>query len=450
MIFFKSSLINLSSKKYLVNSERFLKIFKEPTPELAVGNFTAIFAIIAALKQHGTFQHPNLKVICPPFWLDAVSPRYGEENWGQTKEGLPKIARDMLEDIYPGLSSEQLLSWRQIQELRMTSLYALENIYKVPVLRGEPMIKKLNNGQFDITVTHGHQKTSWITEKNTHFYLWYKEPKKFSIQGAIQRSSTEIYQYPPGALPSDMDIIVLGDGLSVIWLAKHFATLGSTRRIICIKYPHAQLNKDVPSNSGVDYNRIITIDSDKAQLSISNEDPHLAMVYSPERQETYRGLFFTAIGVETPKNLIDAIPQEQLTSPDQWLASRWIAPKNIPIGSLMESIARWFAITENLKWGFEPQAYHDAKKFFNEVIEENCSPTLNLDIRYVDALGNTIMGFDNPLPEEKLRTFLLEIYKEVYSPTDDQISLFDKEINIFLDKRVNLLEREKFNSEFTT
>jgi tetratricopeptide (TPR) repeat protein len=59
------------------------------------------------------------------------------------------------------------------------------------------------------------------------------------------------------------------------------------------------------------------------------------------------------------------------------MASRWIAPKNIPIGSLMESIARWFAITENLKWGFEPQSYHEAMDFFNEVIKENFSEAWN-------------------------------------------------------------------------
>lgn len=444
MLFFKS--LQHIKTRHMLYPTRHLRLFKEPTPEVVAGSFTAIFAAMASYIQHGAAFHSDLTFICTKFWLDTVAPCYLNKEWGQTEDGLPFVAREMFKDIYPNHAEDELITWRQIQELRLTGLHTLEKTLKIPVYYGDPVFTQLDNKQFKVDITGGKQHTSFITGQNTHFYIWNKQPKKYYIHGVLQRPLTDIYQYPPDAFPNDMDIIVVGGGLSVIWLAKHFATPDTTRRIICLKHSNVQLIKDVPANDSVDYSRIITIDLDKADIHLAQDDPHFAVIYSREHNRTFKGPFFSAIGVETPEH---HLPISQLTSPDQWLARRWISAKNIPIGSLMESIARWFAITDNLKWGFEPQSYHEATDFFNDLLKTHFSPELNMDIRYLNALGNAVLGLANPVPESKLKGFLTQIYRDVYNPTDLQLTLFEKDIIKLLDQRLKIMDVETEFSEFT-
>jgi hypothetical protein len=364
-----------------------------PKPVIVIGNNTALFAVLASLQSHGTEKHPHLHLICPSFWLDFIHPYYWNEKWGQSVTGIPKMARDMFLNMYPTYAKNKFITWGQMQELRQTALHLIEHHYHIPIYHGDPNIKRLADGRFEIYIKNSSDQDKKLDmPSDTQFYFWYKIPNLHELEGIRQSPSTDLYQMHPSEIPEDKDLVVLGDGLSVIWLAKFFANTSTKRNIICIKPKSGKLNLNVPSNACVDPKRIITLNTNESIIKVSPEDPRMVRVYSKVYQKEFPGFFYSAIGSEIPYHLVKEVPQNQLMSPSQWIPSAWIAPKNIPRGSLMESILQWFAITNNLDWGAEPQSYHSAANQFNLFVKQHFSSQLRIDEKYFDTLDAVILN----------------------------------------------------------
>jgi hypothetical protein len=427
-----------------IQQTRQLWIKVPPVPEIVFGNNSAVFASLASLAKHGKDMHPHLRLVYTPFWLDDVHPYYLKKLWGQTKNGLPKVARDMFSEIYPEHADNNHITLGQMQQLRQTALHLLEHHYQIPVYHGEPCIERAPDQSFSVHVHRpGHKPQVFKTPSNTHFYNWYKVPRQHHLPGITQRSITEIYQQPPQSIPDDTDIIVLGSGLSVIWTAIDFATPNTSRNIICLKRASDQLNFNLPSNAAADPNRIISIDIARATISVAQDDPNLMIVYSHEHQKEFRGPFYSATGFELPSSIVTDIPQSQLTSPAKWKYSDLVAPKNITRGSLMESILQWYEETDNMEWGFEPQSYHKANNYFATFIKNNFSKDLNLDVHYFHALESAILNLNNPLPDNQVKPFLIKLYKDMYKPTSDQVSLFEHDLTQLFKQQLNFIETDE-------
>lgn len=422
--------------------------FNPPKPEILIGNNTVLFAALSCITHHGMKSHPNLKIICPPFWLDNIHECFLKEKWGQTKNGLPKVVRDIFSEIYPRHPDNEYITWGQMQELRKTALYLLKNTYKVPIFYGVPSIRKLENNSFDITV--GDDRFN--APDDTHFYLWYKVPKKHNIPGLSERSTTEMYQINPSELPTNLDIIALGGGLSIYWLAKHFATVSNTRRIICLIREADKLRMNVPSNASVDLKRIVVVDLERSVISVAKDDSRLAIVKNGVKGDEYVGVFCSAIGLAPPYDFVKDVPPPQLTSPKNWFASKWISQKNNPPGALIESYLELLEVTNNLDWGFEPQSYHEAHNPFRILINNCISSGIKIDTNYLIALENALKAGDNSLPDSLVMPLFLKQYKEMYEPTPEDMRLFQKEVALFLKKRLDLvsnIERESTENTFS-
>jgi hypothetical protein len=412
---------------------RSLWIKVPPTDEIIIGNNTAIFATLASLQNHGKDKHPKLKVIWPTFWLDHVHHHYLEEKWGQTVHGLPNVAKQLYLNIYPHHPQNDFITWGQYQNLRFAAKNIIENQYKIPVYHGDPVIERTTDGNFEIKVKSDNGAVQFSTAADTQFYLWYRVPNFYKIDGIIQKTITDIYRLSPHELSNDVDIITLGAGLSVIWLAKYFTNPLSSRKIICIKHKDDQLNFNVPSNGCVSRKNIIEIDVETCEMRISEHNPKHVIIKSKEYQKEFQGYFYSAIGHALPASVVKNIPKAQLMSPEQWVFSRWISPKNVPYGSLMESIIQWYEITNNLGWGGEHQNYHEDGNSFRLKLKEKFPSELKIDERYFSAVAVALLDLNNPLPDSKLIQFFTNIYQDVYHPHDSQVEIFKNNLKELLE-----------------
>ncbi len=422
-------------------ARRSLWFLSPPRPELVIGNNTALFAVLASLRKHGIDQHPQLRLICPEFWLDTVHQSYLDESWGQTQPGLPKVARDMFARLYPQHNLDKILTLRQVQELRIEALRTIEEDYRIPVYYGNPAIKQLADKNFNITIQQSIGEVSLQAAEDTCFYFWYRVPKILTMGGMAHRSNIEIYKQPPDHIPNNVDIVTMGGGLSVMWLAKHFTHESNTRRIICIKYRTDTL-PSIPANQAIDMRRIIVLDIDKTDISFAKTHPEFAVVYSHEHRQTYRGVFYTSLGTVLPLDVIKEVPETQVMSPRRWPVSKWIAAKNIPRGSLMENILQWFEITDNIKWGFEPQSYHEAANNLICFLKSECADLI-IDAMFFHALEASILQLDNPLPDEEVKPFLVELYSKTYRCTPQQTAIFARHIDRLLAKQPNYVHEPR-------
>ena len=247
---------------------RYLHKFNELKPEIVIGSHASVFALLATLARHGKEAHPDVRLIYPGSWFDHFHPDHNNKEWGQTVLGLPKIARDLFASIYPTHSNNDYVKWEQLREVKNATLELLTTVYEVPIYYGEPSIEVSLQDGFKIRLIDLNSEESYefFTPSQTHFYLWHRIPRKHQLMAIPQRPSTEIYQISTSLLPHDIDIVVLGAGLSVVWLAKHFAT--PTRKIVCLKRESDQLDTSIPANRLVDYEKIIQVDLEKATVSV--------------------------------------------------------------------------------------------------------------------------------------------------------------------------------------
>lgn len=417
---------------------RELHKFVSPRPEIVIGNNTALFATLHGLKKHGVESHPDVTIIYPPFWLDEINADYYSEHWGQTIYGLPRIARELFKPLYAEYEEHEFIKWYQYQKLREKVVEILETVYQVPIYYGIPTIENISKDT--ITISVATNDGPLVIEKpiSTHFYSWYRIPKKHSIQGMVQRPNFEIYKLPKNLVP-DLDIISLGASLSTVWLAKHFST--STRKIICLKSKSDKLPIDIPSNKSVDYSKITVLNIEDIEYgpivdpkdSRGLKQQSNELLYIRHGSQEYRGIFYSSIGFEAGKiKGLDSLPLENITANSNKF-SQWVSTKNLPVGSLFQSFAYWNEMTNNLEWVFEPQGYH--KTGFPELLMKSVS--VPLDIHFFNELEKRLNDFDNPLPESLEPTLLIEVYKSVYAPKSHDLEQFESEIKRLLENRTS-------------
>lgn len=412
--------------------KRYLLTTKPPKPEVVAGNMAAIFGTLAVMEHTGRDAHPDVTIICPRFWMDYVHPSYFKEPWGQIKHSLPKVVRDIFNQLYPDYPDQEFLNWGQVQELRKEALKRLEDDYQIPIFHGDPSIKKLTNNNFEITITCRDKKGKFYNllpiyrPENTQFYLWYHVPREHKLDNISQMPSYELYSFSASELfatPDYPNIVAFGAGLSTQWLAKFFATPNTTCNIICIVDNPGQVYKIIPANASIDLNRVIILNKSEVTIYFNNANPNLIQVDSHKLNKTFKGVACAAIGMITPDYIAKDIPVEQLITPTQWKSKEWIAPENEAQGSLKYSLFLWYIMTQNL-WaleifGFEKGPYHMA-----QTIRAHCRPELEIPTHFDTAVELAIKQLHNTPPEKDHHEFLINIYIQSCQPSLTDIEKF--------------------------
>lgn len=350
-IFDRTVLPPISSS--LVIQRRYLRFFDPSRPEIAIVNNSGLFFSLFALRMHGLAAHDKLSVIVPRFWMDNMHPDYDNLSWGQSINGLPRYIQQEFLKIYPNQPEEKPITWKQYKDLLESVKCELKNI-GISLYSGSPIIMK-NPENYKIQVD-GY---SWLTPNDTFFYNSFRTPKiKHGLAGFPERSHTELYSLARKEVPSS--IILLGGGRSTIWLAQHFPE----RRFACLKYkdiPYPLLqNETLPQNIETFHIEDFA-ENERFQVYASKEKGrHISNIYDTHNKgKNFVGEFFACVGLQPDKQVTKAVRPNNLLIYPYSSSLNWIAPEEVPIGSLMEATLRWAFATDNLDLAFQANCFHE-------------------------------------------------------------------------------------------
>ncbi len=407
-------------RSWMVRSVRSLYQRAERFPyerEVVIGNNTAIFSTLASIDQHKSGEHQDVTLFCPPFWLDEVHPSHLQHDWGQNIYGLPWYVRKLFLEVHPRFPEDKFISWHLYQELRQIALDKLHS-HGVQIHRELPSLRREKE---DIIATCKNGQNVLFGLKDTFFYNWYKVPRNHHISGLIQRSNTDLYKLDPNHLPDH--VVVLGYGLSAIWLKKHFPQ---------IQFSYLKRESDklttITSNFGVPYHEIENnaYNLDEITLSASSDQKQLLVVLPKENGgRAIVGDFYSAMGIRLMNELTEnIIPKNQQLIVPEYHFTDWKAPENVAFGSLSENFARIMARTNNCSWAFEPMAYH--LDTFPDIIKQKMFDIdITLDARFFNRFEESFVNhkafhvgkvakFKDSINTLKFIEFFVSTFREVY------------------------------------
>lgn len=412
--------------------------FHAQTPRLVVvGNNAMLFATLDALNHHGADLYPNIDYVYPKFWLDDLHPEYFGLDWGQTMYGLPRTVRIRLQAKYPNYPENAYLRWGDFRDLRMRTLEELSKHKNVTLHMNEPVNIEPTAHGWNLSLATGKELS---VPPKSFFYWWYRKPR---IGHGMSNSHTLLYTMSRTLVPNPM--IIVGQGLSLVWLLKHFPehTFINIKRPGA-KIPHIPVNKDVDIEYEIKRGRLQVFTSDKYETVT---DPtgvlgNIVEVATGEMMFKSGMPIFAAAGVIPDHNICKKIPRNQivlmpdinthgeLLGPDDakvrfLLRDRFVAPADLLTGSLSQSYTFFMDLTDNMDWTSEPMFFYTksrAERIKNHVDAWGIS----LTVRYFDAIDDKIGSLDNPLNFEQALNLYIEIFKTMYSPSDIDTMKFKK------------------------
>jgi len=345
------SKFNLIKTRLQTFSKRKLYTSTRNSPEVVIGNNAALFAILDVTKRLGRREH--LSLIYPKFWLDDVHQDHLNNNWGQRVYSLPEISKNLFKDIYPNHADDSYIKWGQFQQLRQ---FVLEEIKKdYPVYEGEPLSIDLNlNGGYLINLLTGNQEQTIKVNANAHFFNWYRVPKKHGFPDLIKMSHTELYSLPKSHVPHK--VILFGQGESIVWLVRDFpnTTFASIKR----EGDRLPTVRDNPSYQGIDLSRLMVFEIEDPRVLFqpieeegNKASKKVLIIYSDEggSKKSFEGYIYTAIGLAAIAGLTKNVPEGSKTDLSMEIVG-WVASKEVPGGSLLQSFTQLMEKTKNLNW----------------------------------------------------------------------------------------------------
>ena len=442
------SLFKRNSKRTfdLARSFLFTRQNRGSESELVLTNNAGIFGACWAIHNHSVQDHSNLHVVCFPFWMDKfrLHDRHKMNNFGQSLLGFPTIVRSIFKKLYPNYPIDKLVTFGMIQEARDFTMDDLKqkgvNLHD---LREAPYPIDYN-GLFEIktkdTLQLCFQDQGIVTVPlDTEIYNWLKVPRLHNIPSLPERPHTELYTLSPEKVPST--ILVMGDGVSVVWLKRDFPN--ST--LIAIVPDHHNDFPDVPTNKLVKVDEILKIKVDDI-VSIDAVE----IIIQPKngrKQSIPISNFFSAIGYTPYQQLTALISDKQKTDRIDIIPDSWVAGKNIPVGSLAQSLMKFFEETENLEDSFELQFYHTP--CIVDVLKKHFHDQCNIDLQEVffDQLKINIQKNDSPLDEQGELDLFTRTFVGAQSPSDFEINAFRSAIQEFQHNRQLKINTPSFYGE---
>lgn len=397
---------------------------------VVVGHNSAMFASLESLRYHRERgqRYPKVTHVHPPFWLDRVHPDHLNFHWGQTIYGLPKAARRVFLKQRPHYPEDAYIRWGEFQDTRYAALKELENEYDVTVHQVQPEEIAEQNDRWVLRATNGLE-ISFPME--SFIYGWYRTPKLPEI---IHRPHVDLYTLPRNEVPDEF--IVVGHGLSLVWLLKHFPN----SKIYNYKLPYDELpiipsNMDINIKEEIRKGRLVLCTLADFKLEVV-DGVQGALTSRKTDKPAHRSTLpiYAATGFLPQVALFKNIPDEQkVLMPDYDEQGRlklpndsetlrldqdaFVAAQNLPMGSLPQSYTYLMNLTRNIEWTTEPMFYYRRSQY--ELVKKAAHDVgIDIDLSFFDDLDERVQAMANPLNPERAQKLYCEVFERVYKPTD--------------------------------
>lgn len=414
-------LLDLPSSRSL-----FTRAKRSGETELVLTNNAGMFGAYWSLNHHASVEHSAVHVVCFPFWLDKINPQHENRDWGQTLLGLPTTIRTIFKQIYPNYPLDKLITWKMMQELRNFTVHELKAMQRVHLhdLRGDHYPTDYK-GFFKIAldaekIKLGFRDQTILTvPASTEVYNWVKVPRLHRLSFLPERSHTDLYTHHPKIVPSP--ILIMGDGLSVVWLQRDFPK----HQVIAIVPDKNARLPELPANAAVNYDKIAKITVDDI---LEVQDEQITIHLNGKTVRIPSSNYASAIGYIPYTDLTSQIPNNQKTERLEIPADSWIAPRNIPVGSLTQSLTKFFEETGNLDGTFELQFHHIPS--IVEVLRTRLHNDFGIELKeaFFDKLRLNISTLKDPLNEAGELNLFVDTFKDAQNSPPTELLLFEKAI----------------------
>lgn len=425
-------------------------VFENGTkPLVIVGNNSVLFSTLDALKRFGSEKYKGITFVYPPFWLDGIHKDYKDLAWGQTMYGLPRTVRERFHKIRPHYPEDKPIMWGDYQAVREEALNELTKYPNVNMIKGSPSSVDDANKMWRINFLQRNEPC--FIDKNSVFYGLFTKPfipKQF--EGA--RPHVEIYALPRTEIPKKM--IVVGHGLSVIWLLRDFPTC----EFINFKLPGEKFlkiasNADVDIEEAIESGRLKIFDADQYELHTTTNTSFGYISKKNKSEAVVEPLpLYLATGLVTDHNIFRLIPNTQkflfpqfdeqlkrfIYSPGQLEkgleARNFVATRDVFPGALAGKYTFIMNLSDNVGWTANPMFYYS--KSHHEALKELAREhNLELRIDYFDALDKKIETLEKPLNSTQSIALYLEIFNEICkNATSIEVQTFKKVLENFFEQ----------------
>lgn len=366
------------------------------------------------------------QIVSPPFWLDKIHPWFDKYNWGNSILELPAAARIIANKKFPNFPVESPITWEMFRDIRNEAKQLTKEITGVALVDDSPIAVDVQqkDSSYTVKLASGNQLSFG---KETFFINWWRQLVLHEDPKLIQRSHLELYQLHPDEAPRQ--VIVFGSGLSVEWMAAHFPKT----QIIAVKLP----NQKLPENPRIkisDLRNLTVFNSNEIAYDISDDGKNLFILDKNTKKE-YDAPFYQSMGFTTFPKILESVPAGKKLNLHTTLDIRWVAPKTLPTGGLLESVMRWHLLAETLDWTFEPLAYHDGSGF-PEVIRENMRIAgIEIKAAFFNKLDEIICNLDESTNHDIIDIFMKAF--QVQTPTQKESDQFKLQLTSLLERFKN-------------
>ena len=428
----------------LFQTSLFTRLKRKGESELVLANNAGIFGVYWAMNYHGRNEHQNTHLVCFPCWQDRIHPAYKNCDWGQTMLGFPSVVRSVFEKMYPNYPINKRVTFGMVKDARefaINELKATKGIFVHDLRHTSYALDFLNEvtikqNDANIQLYYG-KKIIVAVPDDTEIYNWLRVLRHHKLNFFPERPHSELYMHAPENAPES--ILVIGDGLSIVWLKRDFP---DCEIIAIVPDNHVEFPK-VPANSNIKIHEIIKIKADDL-LDINNDSVTIKMPNKTMRTISMSN-FFSAIGYTHCQDLTTQISNEQKIDRIKIAEGSWVAPQNVPVGSLTQSLCQYFQETENIEDTFEFQFYHtpmaadQLQKFFNGY-------GIELKLPFFKALRDKIAHMEDPLDQEKEREFFINVFKESQNPSNIEIDIFRQAMFDHQNNKLNFIHHQIHNT----
>lgn len=422
------------------------------TKELILyGNNSLLFSAHEAFLKHGLNKQYKITIINSPFWLMHTHDDFLNENWGQKLYGLSGPARRLLLSHQPHYPIDRFVTWGDYKVLLQQLIQQLKETPKVEIHDGR--IQSIIKQNSDWLITLDTQKQI-ITDKNSFFYGWTRFPRSIKIPFADNSDVIEIPShtilYSKALAQHPKEIIVLGHGLSVVWLLKHFPSMRViTIRQIGDKLPDVPSNKDVNISQELQNGRLIIIDK-TPDIELNIDLNGYAEIYHKNDSDSYlyRAPIYSASGFVPDHSVFAHIPETHkllmpIFEPGKNLnhseislkKDKFIAPKNTPPGSSPHSGTILMELTNNMTWADEPMSYfseHQHERLFQHLKDIG----IQIDSQFFAKIDEEVIELENALSAQESIELYTKYFYDLYNPTPEEKKLFTQVIeNLFINNK---------------
>lgn len=232
---------------------------------------------------------------------------------------------------------------------------------------------------------------------------------------------SKLYQIPASERPDT--IVVIGDGLSVYWLCKHFPD----KLIACISKEDPNRWFDVKNEKRPPNLRNYPaemIDEGRVEIYASPTPGNVILESHDNRYTSFEGFYCCDLGLIKNTEVTKVVPESQLlVYPEKshigfiYNTSSYTAPEDTPLGSLAEASVRWGDATGNLKWSSSYFCFHDGY-YLADLAAEMKKEKIEFDNKLFRNLKELIKGKSdqNPLVREfrssPNMTKIIQVYQQ--------------------------------------